>query len=311
MKPRLSFGNLGCRILLEILFGGLVIAWAVFEGRVQNLSNHADSLEDTLENRIAFVGKENEWAARYGSVRNGVPVFPTAEQGFTYYLKRLDDAAAPTGFRILKCKLRAEREAAPGLGELLIEASSWEGSLQQLVDFLQAFEGGNTTISFRKLRVSSVPERHPMLKGSFLVSCLYRLGDGGTGQETTVQNDTEPISPPVLHGDVSLRRETAPEADPRSPPVPVAQAVSAKNVNGYITVEGALSEPYDIGGKGTAYTLTDATGSVQVVFWNSSIPAELQQRAAAAPRARVHGRVGIYKGDYQIIPKAGGLEIPE
>ena len=100
------------------------------------------------------------------------------------------------------------------------------------------------------------------------------------------------------------------EGAPKKPATPVAE-VAAATAGAFVTIEGALSEPADLDGKGTAYTLTDGTGSVQVVFWNSSIPDELRQKAAAAPRVRVNGKVGDYKGTRQVVPKAGGLEIPE
>ena len=100
------------------------------------------------------------------------------------------------------------------------------------------------------------------------------------------------------------------EGAPQRPAMPVAE-VAAATVGDFVTIEGALSGPADLKGKGTSYTLTDGTGSVRVVFWNSSIPAELQQKAADAPRVRVNGKVGEYEGTRQVVPKSGGLEIPE
>ncbi|MBR6022488.1 MAG: hypothetical protein IK066_08740, partial [Kiritimatiellae bacterium] len=98
------------------------------------------------------------------------------------------------------------------------------------------------------------------------------------------------------------------KAAPSKPAVPVS-SVTADAADTYVTVEGALSAPSDRAGKGTAYTLTDDTGSVMVVFWNTSIPADLQQKAAAAPRVRVNGKVKDYQGTLQITPGANGLTI--
>ena len=105
-------------------------------------------------------------------------------------------------------------------------------------------------------------------------------------------------------------KKTAPKkkAAPSKPAVPVS-SVTADAADTYVTVEGALSAPSDRAGKGTAYTLTDDTGSVMVVFWNTSIPADLQQKAAAAPRVRVNGKVKDYQGTLQITPGANGLTI--
>lgn len=107
-----------------------------------------------------------------------------------------------------------------------------------------------------------------------------------------------------------LQRAVRP-AQKRRAPVPVATA-AAERLGGWVTVVGALSEPADLDGKGTAYRLTDDTGSIQVVFWNSTVPPDLQRKAAAAPRASVNGRVKEYRGTRQIVPsKADGVEIAE
>ena len=97
----------------------------------------------------------------------------------------------------------------------------------------------------------------------------------------------------------------------RRAPVPVATAAAGK-LGDWVTVVGALSEPDDLDGKGTAYKLTDDSGSIQVVFWNSTVPPDLQKKAAAAARASVNGRVKEYQGKRQVVPsKADGVEIAE
>jgi RPA family protein len=97
----------------------------------------------------------------------------------------------------------------------------------------------------------------------------------------------------------------------RRAPVPVATAAAGK-IGDWVTVVGALSEPADLDGKGTAYRLTDDSGSIQVVFWNSTVPPDLQKKAAAAARASVNGKVKEYQGKRQVVPsKADGVEIAE
>ena len=96
----------------------------------------------------------------------------------------------------------------------------------------------------------------------------------------------------------------------RRPPVPVAQ-VTAEAAGNYVTVEGALSGASDRAGKGTAYTLADDTGSILVVFWNDSVPVDLQQKAAAAARVRVNGKVKDFQGTLQVTPGPTGVEIVE
>lgn len=108
-----------------------------------------------------------------------------------------------------------------------------------------------------------------------------------------------------------LRRAAAEKPRARKPPVPVAEVTAEKHAGGYATVEGALSEPSDLKGKGTAYKLSDPTGSIKVVFWNGTIPPGLQGKAAAAKRVRVNGKVKEYQGTLQITPGDKGLEILE
>ncbi len=115
-----------------------------------------------------------------------------------------------------------------------------------------------------------------------------------------------------LKSGADLRRAGSAAAKPvvRRPPVPVAQ-ITAATVNSYATVEGALSDPSDLEGKGMSYKLTDDSGSILAVFWNGTIPADLQRKAAAAARVRVNGKVKDYQGTLEIVPGATGLEILE
>ena len=107
-----------------------------------------------------------------------------------------------------------------------------------------------------------------------------------------------------------LHRAVRP-AQRRRAPVPVATA-AAEKLGSWVTIVGALSEPADLDGKGTAYKLTDDSGSIQVVFWNSTVPPDLQKKAAAAARASVNGKVREYQGTRQVVPsKADGVEIAE
>ena len=92
--------------------------------------------------------------------------------------------------------------------------------------------------------------------------------------------------------------------------VAAVAAVADAALGSFATVEGALRDPVDLGGKGTAFTLADASGSVQVVFWTNTVPAELALEAGAAARVRVNGRVKEYRGTRQLVPAtARGLQI--
>ena len=118
----------------------------------------------------------------------------------------------------------------------------------------------------------------------------------------------------VIIGDVTNEadlRRAVPAEKKRREPVPVATAAAGK-LGDWVTVVGALSEPDDLDGKGTAYRLTDDSGSIQVVFWNSTVPPDVQKKAAAAARASVNGKIKEYQGTRQVVPsKADGVEALE
>ena len=115
--------------------------------------------------------------------------------------------------------------------------------------------------------------------------------------------------------DLQLRKgsdlQRAAAKKPRRPPVPVAQVTAANSAGGYATVEGALSDPADLDGKGASYKLSDDTGSILVIFWNGTVPPDLQQKAAAAKRVRVNGKVKVYRETLEIVPGPTGVEIVE
>ena len=118
----------------------------------------------------------------------------------------------------------------------------------------------------------------------------------------------------LKRGDDLQRAASAPAAKEvprdRRPPVPVVEVTEAA-VDSYVTVEGTLSAPSDRAGKGTAYTLTDASGSIMVVFWNNTVAPGIQRKAAAAKRVRVNGKVKEFQGTVQVTPGATGVEILE
>jgi DNA/RNA endonuclease YhcR with UshA esterase domain len=68
------------------------------------------------------------------------------------------------------------------------------------------------------------------------------------------------------------------------------------------TVQGSLGAPRDLG-KGTAYTLVDDSGSLDLILWHSTVPAGVREALAEGLQVTATGEVGEYDGKLQL--KAG------
>ena len=70
------------------------------------------------------------------------------------------------------------------------------------------------------------------------------------------------------------------------------------------TVEGTLGVPRDLG-KGTAYTLTDESGSIDLVLWHSTVPAEVRDALAEGQTVAATGVIGEYENQLQLKANPG------
>lgn len=100
--------------------------------------------------------------------------------------------------------------------------------------------------------------------------------------------------------------EAAPPAAPAAPAIEIApgetveiSAISASDKGQTRTVKGTLGAPRALG-KGTAYALSDGTGSIDLILWDSTIPAEVREALAEGASVVATGEVGEYQGQLQL-----------
>ncbi len=100
------------------------------------------------------------------------------------------------------------------------------------------------------------------------------------------------------------------DATPASgPAVDVSRAVAVSSISaadqGQVrVVQGTLGAPRALRG-GVVYALSDGTGSIDLVLWESIIPVEVLESLAEGVQVAATGVVGEYEGKLQIKAAAG------
>ena len=94
-----------------------------------------------------------------------------------------------------------------------------------------------------------------------------------------------------------------------APAVDVSQAVPVSSITAAEkgqtrVVKGALGAPRALRG-GVAYALTDDTGTIDLILWESIIPAEVLNALGEGAQVAATGEVGEYEGKLQIKAAAG------
>lgn len=96
-----------------------------------------------------------------------------------------------------------------------------------------------------------------------------------------------------------------PAAAPAAAPAPgVISSISAADTGQIRTVEGTLGAARDLG-KGTAYTLTDASGAIDLILWHSTVPANVRDPLAEGQTVAATGIIGEYQGQLQLKANTG------
>ncbi len=84
------------------------------------------------------------------------------------------------------------------------------------------------------------------------------------------------------------------------PPLPVTvSSITAADKGQIRTVQGTLGAPRNLG-KGTAFPLTDESGSIDLILWNSIVPADVLASLSEGMRVSASGEVGEYEGKLQL-----------
>ena len=85
--------------------------------------------------------------------------------------------------------------------------------------------------------------------------------------------------------------------------VPVS-AITAAELGQSRVVKGTLGAPHALRG-GVSYALTDGTGTIDLVLWESVVPAEVLDALAEGVQVAAAGEVKEYEGKLQITAASG------
>lgn len=98
----------------------------------------------------------------------------------------------------------------------------------------------------------------------------------------------------------------APAAAPAAEPAAAGSiaALTAADKGQVRTVQGTLGAPRALG-KGTAYALSDSSGSIDLILWDSIIPAEVRAALAEGMKVSATGEIGEYSGKLQLKANPG------
>ena len=96
--------------------------------------------------------------------------------------------------------------------------------------------------------------------------------------------------------------ESAPSAAPAE--TVAISAITAADKGRIVAVQGTLGAPRPLG-KGTAYPLSGDGASIDLVLWNSIVPADVQASLKEGLKVSAAGTVGDYEGQLQIKANPG------
>ena len=93
-----------------------------------------------------------------------------------------------------------------------------------------------------------------------------------------------------------------------APAAPVAasgiSAITVADKDQVRTVQGTLGAPRALG-KGTAYALSDESGTLDLILWDSTVPAEVRDALKEGAKVSATGVVGEYQGKLQLKANPG------
>ncbi len=155
-----------------VLFGLLGAAWKPRMQAIRDRREEVENLEAQLLLQREMIAARDLWADRYDKVRDQIFSYGPSDQVEEIWYSKMDEIASACGLRITQRQIKEETVVA-GVHELPIVAGSWEGTLQQLVDFLHALHREGAMLAIRSLNVQPIRERQGYLKGSFLLHCAF------------------------------------------------------------------------------------------------------------------------------------------
>lgn len=135
----------------------------------------AKDLSDRIGMQRELIDAAGDWSSRYDKVKNQMPVFEMNRQVDTYWLNIMDMAAEEYGVKI-RSRSAKDETIKSDVCEFPIEVREWEATLESFLKFFHAIQSEGAMLDIRELKVSPVPNRQGILKGSFVLYCAYMRG---------------------------------------------------------------------------------------------------------------------------------------
>ena len=166
---------LGAATLCVIAFG---LVGTQARSRLEVIASKTRAARD-LDNKISIqkelIGAAQDWSARYDKVKDQMPVFEQGLQVATYWLNIMDLAAEQYGVKI-RDRSAKDETINSDVCEFPIEVREWEATLESFLQFVHAIQSEGAMLDIRELKVSPIPNRPGILKGSFVLYCAYMRG---------------------------------------------------------------------------------------------------------------------------------------
>lgn len=175
---------LGAVTLFVVAFGLLGTQVRSRLDIISKTSGKVDELSARLQTQRELIASARDWKDRYDQVKNQMRVFEKGIQVDTYWLNIMDLAAENYGVKIRNRSVK-EETIISDVYEFPIEVREWEATLESFLRFMHAMQSEGAMLNIRELKVSPVPNRQGILKGSFVLYCAYMRGNASTDSKST------------------------------------------------------------------------------------------------------------------------------
>jgi len=159
----------------------------------------AKDLSDRIVMQRELIDAAGDWSSRYDKVKDQMPVFRMTDQVDTYWLNIMDMAAEQYGVKIRNRSAKVETVKSD-VCEFPIEVREWEATLESFLKFVHAIQSEGAMLDIRELKVSPVPNKQGVLKGSFVLYCAYMRGASVTetprAPRISAEKPAEALAPP-------------------------------------------------------------------------------------------------------------------
>lgn len=142
---------------------------------ISDKSRTAKELSGRISLQRELIASARDWADRYEQVKDQMPVFEPGQQVDTYWLNIMDIAAEQHSV-LIRNRSAKDETVLSDVYEFPIEVREWEATLEAFLHFMHALISEGAMLDIRELRVSPVPNRQGILRGSFVLYCAYMRG---------------------------------------------------------------------------------------------------------------------------------------